>query len=70
MGSNFTDVSSDFLIQVERRNSAVEKCDAKTERTTKKEEDDDRVEAKSDRAQELQIQMQPQIQQTDTQADR
>lgn len=57
---------------VERRNIAVESCDAKNERTTseKVEEDDHRVEAKSDQAQELQIQMQPQMQQTDTRADR
>lgn len=69
MGSNFTDVTADFLTQVERRNTAVENCDAKTERTTneKEEEDDHQMEAKSDQAQELQIQMQPQ---TDTRADR
>jgi len=55
--------------QVERRNT-VENCDTKTEKTYEKEEEDHRVEAKSDRVQELQIQMQPQIQQTDTRADR
>ncbi|XP_011874089.1 PREDICTED: phosrestin-2-like isoform X2 [Vollenhovia emeryi] len=56
---------------VEHRNTAVENCDAKTERTTNEKEkvDDHRVET-SDRAQELQIQMQPQILQTDMQTDR
>ncbi|XP_012063994.1 PREDICTED: phosrestin-2-like [Atta cephalotes] len=43
---------------------------SKNDRTDKKEEEDHRVEAKSDRAQELQIQMQPQMQQTDTRGDR
>ncbi|KAG5342558.1 ARRH protein, partial [Acromyrmex charruanus] len=53
---------------VERKNIAVD--NSKNDRTDKKEEEDHRVEAKSDRAQELQIQMQPQIQQTDTRGDR
>ncbi|KYN30450.1 Arrestin, lateral eye [Trachymyrmex septentrionalis] len=52
---------------VERRNIAVD--NSKNDRTDKKEEEN-RVEAKSDRAQELQIQMQPQMQQTDTRGDR
>lgn len=61
---------SRVFLQVERRKT-VENCDTKTEKTTnEKEEEDHRVEAKSDRVQELQIQMQPQIQQTDTRADR
>lgn len=59
---------------MERRNIAVANCDAKNERTNVKEEEeeeeDHRVETKSDRVQELQVQMQPQMQQTDTRADR
>lgn len=60
-----------IFLQVERRNT-VENCDTKTEKTAneKEKEGDHRVEAKSDRAQELQIQTQPQIQQTDTRTDR
>ncbi|KYN21804.1 Phosrestin-2 [Trachymyrmex cornetzi] len=53
---------------VERRNIAVD--NSKNDRTDKKEEEDHRVEAKSGRAQELQVQMQPQMQQTDTRGDR
>ncbi|XP_077265752.1 phosrestin-2 [Temnothorax americanus] len=54
---------------VERRNTAVENCDATTERTTneEEEEDDHWVEAKSNREQELQIPTQ--IQQTDRKID-
>lgn len=72
MGSNSTDVPSGFLAQVERRDIAVENCDAKNERMAneKEEEKDHLVEAKSDQAEGLQIQIQPQIQQTDAQADR
>lgn len=72
MGCNSANVPSDFLAQVERRNIAVENCDVKNERTAneKEDKDDHRMEAKSDRAQELQIQMQPQVQHTDTRADR
>lgn len=72
MESNSIDVPSNFLTQVERRNIAVANCDAKNERTNVKEEEeeDHRVETKSDRVQELQVQMQPQMQQTDTRADR
>ncbi|XP_011168606.1 arrestin homolog isoform X2 [Solenopsis invicta] len=83
-GSNVTPeatvIQSDFEEQqkelypntVERRNIAVENCDVKNERTAneKEDKDDHRMEAKSDRAQELQIQMQPQVQHTDTRADR
>jgi len=58
-----------FLFQVERRNIGTVD-NSKNDRTDKKEEEDHRVEAKSDRAQELQIQMQPQMQQTDTRGDR
>ncbi|XP_028050485.1 arrestin homolog isoform X2 [Monomorium pharaonis] len=58
---------------VERRDIAVGNCDGKNKRTTNdmnEEEKDHRMKAKSDQAQELQIQMQPQVQQTDTRADR
>lgn len=72
MGSNFTDDSTDFLAQVERRSTAVEDCDGKNGRTSneKVKEEDHRVEVKSDRAHELQIQIPPQMQQTDTRIDR
>ncbi|XP_018300461.1 arrestin homolog isoform X1 [Mycetomoellerius zeteki] len=64
-------VPSDFLVQVERRNITVDNCDSKNDRTDEKEDENNhRVETKSNRAQELQIQMQPQIQQTDTRGDR
>lgn len=57
---------------MERRNIAVENYDAKNERMAneKEEKEDHQMEAKSDRAQELQIQIQPQVQQTDMRADR
>ncbi|XP_018300462.1 arrestin homolog isoform X2 [Mycetomoellerius zeteki] len=56
---------------VERRNITVDNCDSKNDRTDEKEDENNhRVETKSNRAQELQIQMQPQIQQTDTRGDR
>ncbi|KYQ57411.1 Phosrestin-1 [Trachymyrmex zeteki] len=62
---------SSSLPSVERRNITVDNCDSKNDRTDEKEDENNhRVETKSNRAQELQIQMQPQIQQTDTRGDR
>ncbi|XP_018400172.1 PREDICTED: arrestin homolog [Cyphomyrmex costatus] len=56
---------------VERTNIMVDNCDSKNDRMDKKGEGEDhRVEANSDRAQELQIQVQPQMQQTHVQVDR
>lgn len=62
MGSNSTNVPSDFLAQVELKDTAVKNYDAKNEKMTnkKEEEEDYQMEAKSDQAQKLQ---------TDTQAE-
>ncbi|XP_070520110.1 phosrestin-2 isoform X2 [Cardiocondyla obscurior] len=59
-----------YPITVERRNIAVENYDVNVERTTNEKEEKNQVEAKSDRAQEAQIQMQPQMQHPDTRTDR
>ncbi|KYM98262.1 Arrestin like protein [Cyphomyrmex costatus] len=62
---------SSSLPSVERTNIMVDNCDSKNDRMDKKGEGEDhRVEANSDRAQELQIQVQPQMQQTHVQVDR
>lgn len=63
-------IARDFLAQVECENFIVEKCDTKDERTmnAEREQKDWKKQTKSDSAQRLQTQTQPQAQQTDVQA--